>query len=113
VTVHLDEVLAAASGLGVQVPTRQTDAGDERPFLRLFFSDIAVHPETGDFWLLSAKDRALLVVDREGRTKGLRFFSADELEQPEGAVFLPGGELVLASEGDHRPAVLRVYLRAE
>ena len=109
ITLHLDEVLDAARLQGIAVPTRITNRGKEKPLVRLFFAEVAVHPETGDLWLLSAGDRALLVVDRKGQLRGMHFFSTVEMPQPEAATFLPNGHLVLGSEGAGGQAVLRVH----
>ena len=78
---------------------------------RLRFSEVVVHPNTDQLWLLSAVDLLLLVIDRSGAVIGRHFFPADEMPQPEGAGFLPDGRLVLASEGVDGPAWLRIYDR--
>ncbi|HEU4420191.1 MAG TPA: SdiA-regulated domain-containing protein [Planctomycetota bacterium] len=109
ITLHLDQVLDAARLQGIAVPTRLSKRGKEKPAVRLFFAEVAVHPGTGELWLLSAGDRALLVVDRNGQFRGMHFFPAEEMPQPEAATFLPNGHLVLGSEGGGGPAVLRVY----
>jgi uncharacterized protein YjiK len=103
-----DAVLAAAARLHVEVPTKSTRGG-ERPAFRLRFSEVAVQPQTGALWLLSGVDRAVIVAERSGEVRGLHFFAASELPQPEGATFLPDGDLAIASEGDGGAAVLRVY----
>jgi len=110
-TLRLDEVLDAARLQGIDVPTRTTKRGKEKPSVRLFFAEVAMHPQTGDLWLLSAGDRALLVVDRNGQFRGMHFFSAVEMPQPEAATFLPNCDLVLGSEGAGGQGVLRVYAR--
>lgn len=107
-TIDRDRVLEAAVRLGVTVPTRETRKG-EKPVFHLRFAEVAVHPRTGELWLLSAVDRAVIVADRSGAVLGLHFFTVDELPQPEAATFLPGGDLVIASEGAGGAAVLRVY----
>ena len=111
ITLRLDDVLEAARLQGIAVPTRISNRGKEKPLVRLFFAEVAVHPETGDLWLLSAGDRALLVVDGKGQLRGMHFFSTVEMPQPEAATFLPSGNFVLGSEGAGGPAVLRVYAR--
>jgi uncharacterized protein YjiK len=104
------DVSAQAPRFGVQLPPRVSAKGHEKPSLRLHFAEVAVHPDTGDLWLLcGAGDRAVLVVDRKGEVKGMHVFAADEMPQPEGATFLPDGSLALASEGVDGPAVLRIY----
>jgi uncharacterized protein YjiK len=107
--VDREQILAAAERLGVDVPSKTTRRGLDRPLFRLRFAEVAVQPGPGHYWLLSAIDRALVVVDRTGAVVGLHFFSGRELPQPEAATFLPSGDLVLASEGDGGPAALHVY----
>ena len=107
-----EALLSAARDLGVSVPTKTKRNGEAEADLRVRLSEVAVHPETGELWLCSAADNALLVVTRAGRLVGLHFFAEDELPQLEAAAFLPTGELVLASEGVDGPAPLRVFGRA-
>lgn len=112
-TFALADVLTAAQRLKVDVPIKLTDKGKEKLQLRLHLSEVAVHPTTGDRWLLAGADRAILVVDGDGAVKGLHVFTAEQLPQPEGATFLPGGDLVIASEGAGGAAVLHIYAQAK
>jgi uncharacterized protein YjiK len=57
---------------------------------------------------LSAVDRVLLRVDREGTLRAGQRFDASELPQPEGLACLPDGRLLVASEGDGGPGRVRV-----
>jgi uncharacterized protein YjiK len=108
-TLDRGRVLAAARRLGVKLPIETDHRGRSRPTLRLHWSEVAVDPRSGNLWLLSGVDRAVVVVDRAGAVLGLHVFAADELPQPEGITFLPDGELVLASEAAGGTAVLRCY----
>lgn len=83
------------------------DMGLDKP--RLKFSEVAIDPAGDRLWLLSATDRMLVVVDLQGRVLGQHVFPAHELPQPEGLAFLPGGRVVLASEGVDGPGWLRIY----
>ncbi len=109
-TIDRDTVLAAASQLGVTVPTKTSATGD-LPRFRLKFAEVAVQPANGDLWLVSGVDRAVVVATRAGAILGVHFFAATELPQPEGATFLGDGSLVIASEGAGGAAVLRVYAK--
>lgn len=84
-----------------------------RERLRVRFAEIAVHPTTGDLWLLSGVDRLVLVAARTGEIRGVHFFGKREQPQPEALAFLPDGRLAIASEGRDGPAVLRVYSERE
>ncbi|MCA9509931.1 MAG: hypothetical protein KC560_04450, partial [Myxococcales bacterium] len=102
VVLDLDRVREAAERAGAS--RKQL-----RHRLKLRFAEIAVHPATGDLWLLSGVDRLVLVAARDGAIRGLHFFDKDEQPQPEALAFLPDGRLAIASEGRDGPAVLRLY----
>ncbi len=102
-------LLRQAAAKGIEVPTRTTDKGREVPALKLRFSSVSVHPHTGHYYLLSAVDRTLTVVDRAGRLVDLAVLDADLLPKPEGITFLPDGELVLSSEGKGGTPVIVRY----
>src|SRR5690606_27840280 len=105
------ELRAAAEARGDDLPTRTDRRGGERSALRLLFSCVAVEPRTGWIWLLSAVDRVLLAVDRDGTLQALHRLEAELLPKPEGVTFLPGGEMVLTSEGVDGPGRLVAYRR--
>jgi len=62
-------------------------------------SDIAVHPITGDIYLVSAVNELLLVVDSGSKDiVFLHQFNKDHLNQPEGITFDSDGDLYISSE---------------
>jgi uncharacterized protein YjiK len=75
-------------------------------------SALAVHPVTGDVYVLSSVAKALAVVDASGSVKEVMNLSEDLYEQPEGLAFLPDGDLLISSEGDDRPAMINRLKRA-
>ena len=79
------------------------------PAVKLRLSSVAVHPATGHYYLLSAVDRLLLVVDRSARLVALEQLDAGLLPKPEGITFLPNGDLVLSSEGKGSAPVIARY----
>ncbi|GAA4826245.1 hypothetical protein GCM10023331_08550 [Algivirga pacifica] len=62
-------------------------------------SDLAVHPLTGDYYILAHKGKKLLVCTAEGDPKDLYLLDEALFEQAEGITFLPDGELLISSEG--------------
>lgn len=111
-TIDRDAVLQAAERLAVAVPT-VARRGKEKVLFRLRFSEVAVQPDSGRLWLLSAVDRAVVVADRDGAIHGVHFFAPEQQPQPEGAAFLSNGELLIASEGGDGVGVVRVYGKAK
>ena len=73
-------------------------------------SGIAIHPHSRSLFIIAARQRALIEMDREG---GL--ISAGKLpkkkrhRQPEGVEISPAGELIISDEGDGSRARLAVY----
>jgi hypothetical protein len=110
-TLSVARIAEQAAKLGFEVPIKTTARGKERLDLQLLWSDIAVSP-TGDFALVAAVDHAVLIVDRKGDVRSLRFLNEKTLPQPEGLSFLPDGRLLVASEGVTGNAAIRT-LRAD
>ena len=63
-------------------------------------SAVAQHPVSGDLFILSAKDRILLITDLDGKIIDLAILNKKLFRQPEGICFDPKGNLFIASEGD-------------
>jgi uncharacterized protein YjiK len=69
-----------------------------------------VHPSTNShYYLLSAVDRNLLVVDRQGNLIDLVTLDVKLLPKPEGITFMANGDMWLSSEGKGRTPVLVRY----
>lgn len=70
--------------------------------LAFYPSAIAVHPATGDIYLLSSREnKALAVYNRNGKLKSFQFLNKDLLPQPEGICFSPDGTLYISTQGRH------------
>ena len=107
-TVSVAAVVRQAQAAGYTVPVRTTPKGRVVPTLKLRFSSVAVDPRTDHFYLLSAVDRTLLVMDRNAKLVALHNLSATLYPKPEGITFLPGGSLLISNEGKQvRPNLLR------
>ncbi len=104
--LSVERLIAEAKAKGIPVPMRTTDKGRKMPALKLRYSSVAVHPVSGHYYLLSAVDRVVLVLDREGGLVDLAQLDERLLPKAEGITFLPNGDLVMTSEGKERPAVL-------
>lgn len=69
-------------------------------------SALAVHPQTGDVYVLSAVRRALAVLGRDGALAAALTLPVHLYRQPEALAFFPDGTLVIASEGAGGAATL-------
>jgi uncharacterized protein YjiK len=97
-TLSVNEVLAEARRMGVVLPQVEKH-GRVRPDFKLRPSSVAVHPQDGNYWILSAKDHALLVVDRSGKLQALVFLDPVLFPKAEGITFMENGDLLVSSEG--------------
>lgn len=108
-STSLDQIAASARQRGIQLPGTERADGPPRVTLKLRLSSIAVHPHTGQFYLLSAVDGAVLVVDQAGDLQAAYFFDSRLMPKVEGITFLPDGDMVIASEGVSTPPRLQVF----
>ncbi|MGK0482420.1 MAG: hypothetical protein ACJAQ3_002400, partial [Planctomycetota bacterium] len=91
------------------LPGKTTKKGKFKADLELRISDIALHPITGDLYVLSGVDRTLLVLSKEGELRGTVTFPPTVLPQGEGITFCSNGDLLLTSEGQGGPGRLMKY----
>lgn len=62
-------------------------------------SGIAVHPLTGDWYMLTSAGKRLLITNRQAKIIYSEPLSPKQFRQPEGICFAPNGDLYIASEG--------------
>lgn len=76
-------------------------------------SAIAIHPATGDIWVLEAVHPAILVIDdKNGSIKQLYRFDQSDFAQPEGLSLSPDGKIYISNEGVKEVAnILEVQLK--
>ena len=98
-----------------QIPKQEDllqDLGSGPEDFKFAPSGIAVHPLSGHWYILSAKERTLLVVrPTDGQIVHLAKLKGKQLEQPEGICFDEKGNLFISSEGKDRAPVVQVYGR--
>ncbi len=67
--------------------------------LRFQPSALAVHPLTGDLWVVSSPGKLLAILSPDGKIRHIARLDKRLLPQPEGIAFAADGTLFLASEG--------------
>lgn len=75
------------------------DMAGDKPTEPVKPSGIAVHPKTGDYYVLAANGHRLVVMDRNGKLRSSAALDPELMPQPEGICFAPDGTLYIASEG--------------
>lgn len=63
-------------------------------------SEVAVHPLSGDIYVLDAVRPQLLVMDKTGSIKNLYLLNKADFNQPEGITFSPDGACYISDEGN-------------
>ena len=93
---------------------KQADIQAFDPSLEAAFkpSGLAVHPQTGDYYVLSSAARRLAVLAPNGTIKSVTPLPKKLLPQPEGICFSPSGTLYISSEGDGKQGILLEFAPA-
>lgn len=63
-------------------------------------SEVALHPKSGELYLLEGETPKLLILSASGKGKRLYFLDDDQFPQPEGLAFDSIGNLYISNEGD-------------
>ncbi len=69
-------------------------------------SAIAVHPITGNIYILASSGKLLTVFTRSGKLLAMINLDVGLFNQPEGICFSPNGTLYISNEGDKKNATL-------
>lgn len=77
---------------------------DVEPISNFYPSDIAIHPETKNFYILEGKNPQLLIMDSVGKPLKLHKLFDESFPQPEGITFSPSGTIYISNEGKHGTA---------
>ncbi len=67
---------------------------------------IAIHPITGQLFIISSVRKVLLAYNMDGTLEDVWLLGEDDFRQPEGLAFLPNGDLFIANEGGGGSATL-------
>lgn len=62
-------------------------------------SGIAVHPITGEIYVLASVGKVLVVLDKNGIIQEVHTLTTADFKQPEGICFSPDGNLFISNEG--------------
>lgn len=72
-------------------------------------SGLAIHPISGDLYVLSAQRSLLVVIDNLKEIKHIHFLAEDMHVQPEGICFTPTGDMYISNEGKSGRAKIFLY----
>ena len=69
-------------------------------------SDIAIHPKSGDYYIVDGKNPKLLILSASGTFNDLHQLNKFHFAQPEGITFSPDGKLYIANEAANGVATI-------
>jgi uncharacterized protein YjiK len=104
----IEDVQEYADTRGLPIPVKRKKKG-VRPALSLMPSAVAVHPESGDVYVLSAEDGVLASFNKFGVVTGYALLSPKLFPQPEGIAFTASGDMLIANEGDGEEPTLLLF----
>lgn len=75
-------------------------------------AEIAIHPQTGEIYMIDGRQPKILILDKKGNPKELYLLDKRKFNQPEGMNFSKSGQLFISNEGHGNPAnILQVNLQ--
>lgn len=112
-TIDINDVAAAMKNKGIAVSHTVKKNGTVRyDALKFMPSSIAIHPRTNHVFILSAVDRLLVILNRNGAIEDVAQLDAVLFPKPEGITFLPNGDMLIANEGNGgKPNLMRFSYR--
>ena len=104
---------AYAIAKGIIPPTRTLKNGREvASRIHLNTSEIALHPISGELYVISAVDHVVVAVDLRGEVRGMVRLDPVLFNKPEGIAFLSNGDMLVTNEGQGGvPTLLRFRYR--
>ena len=69
-------------------------------------SSLAVHPKSGEIYILSAADYLLIVLDKNGTVVGMHSLQPDLYPKAEGITFLSDGTMLISNEAAGKVATV-------
>jgi hypothetical protein len=103
------ELSAYAVKKGIIPPlTTKKNGRTNASLIKLSTSEIAIHPLTGQLYLLSATDHLLMVFDAKGSIQHMEALDPAVFNKPEGITFFANGDMLITNEGQEgRPSLLK------
>ena len=105
----VEAIYAVATKKGIESDPVYKKNGQPKTQKNFRPSSLAVHPETGDIYVISAEDFALVIFSETGEVKDYFVLDKELYAKPEGITFLPNGTMIITNEGVNGNATLLVF----
>lgn len=106
-SINTIQLEAAAKEFNI-VQQNRTAKGKLKPF-NFRPSSLAVHPQTSDIYIISAADRLLLVINKQGRIGNIEPLNEDLFAKAEGITFLRDGTMIITNEAAGNVPTLLIF----
>lgn len=108
-TFSVSEIKAFAKNHQLHFHSKTTKNGkDTGPVIRFNTSEIAIHPISGDVYILSATDHALFIFNEAGTLQHIEQLDPVLFNKPEGITFFPNGDMIISNEAQaKKPTLLK------
>lgn len=104
---NVAEIADSVKSKGINLPTKtKKKTGEEVENFKFGISAIAIHPMSGDLYMLAAIDYLYLIFDSNGNIKTIKQLPENLYPQAEGITFLENGNMIITSEGVNKKANL-------
>lgn len=88
-----------------------TASGKKKKKIKLYPSEINIHPTTGKLFILEGVNPKLLILDATGNMETLHLFHKKQFPQAEGITFGDNGEMYVSNEGrGGKATILQIQL---
>lgn len=100
VEINVTGIKEEAGKRGIDLPDKLKKNGSIIPdVLKMKTSEVAIHPESGDLYVLSAADHFLFVFGPDGTIREIHPLNPALFNKAEGITFLKNGQMVISNEG--------------
>ncbi|MBE0639548.1 MAG: SdiA-regulated domain-containing protein [Bacteroidales bacterium] len=106
-SLNVDRLAEKAHSLGIE-QSNLTEKGKQKPF-NFRPSSLAIHPLTGDLYIISAVDFLMVVMNPSGKIIHMEPLEPERFPQAEGLTFLPDGTMIITSEAAGKVPTLQVF----
>lgn len=109
INIYRTQILDFADKNNIKLPSKtKKKSGEEIADIKIAISALAVHPESGEYYILSARDYLLIICNKKGEIQNLVLLDQEKFQKAEGITFFDNGDLLISNEGvDQQPTLFK------
>lgn len=107
ISIDLQEIKRFVLENNIKVPMKsKKKGGKEEPDIKLQISAFGINPITNSLFVISGRERLILVLNKLGNIEYIERLSPDLFPQPEGITFMRNGDMFISNEGRNELATI-------